>query len=146
MKGFVETDPCCRQTCRQQAYEEEFDALVRFETATLRGYEFYLNHMEETLDILEDYAGEDRDFLQAQMYGTETYTPVMRVSMDPDKKACVEFYEAMASLGEISDTVDVDWEQYVVTDVYQTALDTLAEREPDNALWKELQAYFASHD
>ena len=146
VKDFVETYPCCRQTCSQQAYEEEFDALVRFETATLRGYEFYLNHMEETLDILEDYAGEDRDFLQAQMYGTETYTPVMRVSLDPDKKACVEFYEAMASLGEISDTVDVDWEQYVVTDVYQTALDTLAEREPDNALWKELQAYFASHD
>ncbi len=146
VKQFVETYPCCRQTCSQEAYENKFDALVAFETATLRGYRYYLENEEETLDILEAYAGEDRDFLKAQVYGTDTYTPVMRLSLDPDKKACVAFYEAMANLGEIADTVDVDWNEYVVTDVYGTALQTLAEREGDVALWQELTEYFNTHD
>ena len=76
VKQFVETYPCCRQTCSQEAYENKFDALVAFETATLRGYRYYLENEEATLDILEVYAGEDREFLKAQVYGTDTYTPV----------------------------------------------------------------------
>lgn len=146
VKQFVETYPCCRQTCSQEAYENKFDALVAFETATLRGYRYYLENEEATLDILEAYAGEDREFLKAQVYGTDTYTPVMRLSLDPDKIACVKFYEAMANLGEITDTVEVDWNDYVVTDVYSTALKTLAERESDVALWQELTEYFNTHD
>lgn len=146
VKQFVETYPCCRQTCSQEAYENKFDALVAFETATLRGYRYYLENEEATLDILEAYAGEDREFLKAQVYGTDTYTPVMRLSLDPDKIACVKFYEAMANLGEITDTVEVDWNDYVVTDVYGTALKILAERESDVALWQELTEYFNAHD
>ena len=146
VKQFVETYPCCRQTCSQEAYENKFDALVAFETATLRGYRYYIENEEATLDILEAYAGEDREFLKAQVYGTDTYTPVMRLSLDPDKIACVKFYEAMANLGEITDTVEVDWNDYVVTDVYGTALKTLAERESDVALWQELTEYFSTHD
>ena len=146
VKQFVETYPCCRQTCSQEAYENKFDALVAFETATLRGYRYYLENEEATLDILEAYAGEDREFLKAQVYGTDTYTPVMRLSLDPDKIACVKFYEAMANLGEITDTVEVDWNDYVVTDVYGTALKTRAERESDVALWQELTEYFNTHD
>ena len=146
VKQFVETYPCCRQTCSQEAYENKSDALVAFETATLRGYRYYLENEEATLDILEAYAGEDREFLKAQVYGTDTYTPVMRLSLDPDKIACVKFYEAMANLGEITDTVEVDWNDYVVTDVYGTALKALAERESDVALWQELTEYFNTHD
>lgn len=146
VKQFVETYPCCRQTCSQEACENKFDALVAFETATLRGYRYYLENEEATLDILEAYAGEDREFLKAQVYGTDTYTPVMRLSLDPDKIACVKFYEAMANLGEITDTVEVDWNDYVVTDVYGTALKTLAERESDVAIWQELTEYFNTHD
>lgn len=146
VKDFVETYPCCRQTCNQFTYENEKDALIRFETAALRGYAFYLENEEETLDILEQYSGEERDFLKGQVYGTDSYTPVMRLSLDPDKKACVEFYEALVNIGEIEDTVDVNWEDYVVTDVYGGALEILTEREPDSQLWKDLSAYFEAHN
>lgn len=146
VRQFVSSYPCCRQTCSQEAYEEKFEALVRFETAALRGCRFYLENEEETLDILEEYSGEDRDFLRAQLYGTESYTPVMRVSLDPDKTACVEFYRAMENIGEASGTTDVDWDKYVVTDVYSSALERLAEREPDAALWGELREYFDTHN
>ena len=46
----------------------------------------------------------------------------------------------------LTDTVEVDWNDYVVTDVYGTALKTLAERESDVALWQELTEYFSTHD
>lgn len=146
VSNFVETYPCCRQTCNQTTYESNFDALVRFETAALRGYAFCQENQEETLDILEEYSGEDRDFLRGQIYGTESYTPAMRLSLDPDKDACVQFYQAMENIGGIEDTVDVDWNEYVVTDVYSTALNDLARREPDNALWADLLTYFQAHN
>ena len=143
---FVEVYPCCRQTCNQTTYETEFDALVKFEIAALRGYAYALEKEEETLDILVAYSGEDREFLRGQIYGTEDYEPAMRLSLDPDQDACVKFYEAMMNLGEIEDTIDVNWADYVVSDVYGTALQTLTEREPDNDLWAELTEYFQAHN
>lgn len=146
VKDFVKTYPCCRQTCNETTYNEEFDALVRFEIAALRGYEFYLNNEEETLDMMVDYSGEERDFLKAQLYGTDSYKPVMRISPDPDKNACVDFYKALVNIGEISDAEDIDWSKYVVTDVYETALKALIEREPDNTLWSKLMDYYEKND
>ncbi|MBQ3275802.1 MAG: hypothetical protein IJH47_01930 [Oscillospiraceae bacterium] len=149
VKDFVPAYPCCRQTCYEGTYLNNFDALVRFEIATIRGHEYYKNtdNMEEVLDILQEFTdGQDREYLKAQVYGTENYTPVMRLTLDPDKKACVAFYQAMANIGEIEDRVDVDWNDYVVTDVYSTALQTLLEREPDNALYKEMQEYFLANN
>ncbi len=146
VKDYVETYPCCRQTCNQTTYEENKDALVKFEIAAMRGHEFYLNNKEETLDILEAYAEQDRDFLQAQVYGTDDYTPVMRLSLDPDKDACIKFYEAMGNIGQIDNSLDIDWSQYVVTDVYEEALNTMIEREPDSQLWADYKAYFEEHD
>jgi len=143
---FVPVYPCCRQTCNQATYETEFDALVKFEIAALRGYAYAMAHPEETLDLLVDYSGADRDFLKAQVYGTEAYTPAMRLSLDPDKDACVAFYQAMMNLGEIKDAVEVDWNDYVVTDVYASALSALMEREADNALWAELMEYHTAHN
>ena len=145
VRDYVPFYPCCRQTCCLNTYNTNKEALIRFETAALRGYQYYREHEEETLDILEAYSGEDRDFLKAQLYGTDSYTPAMRVSLDPDKDACVAFYEAMEAIGQIEDSA-VDWDSYVVTDVYGEALGRLAEREPENSLWQELLAYFEEHN
>ena len=146
VKQFVDPYPCCRQTCYEGTYENNFDVLVAFERATLRGHQYYLENEEETLDILEEYAGQERDFLKAQVYGTENYTPVMRLSLDPDKAACLAFYDALANIGEITDKVEVDWDTYVVSDVYGTALREMAEREPGNQLWADMMTYFETHN
>ena len=70
----------------------------------------------------------------------------MRLSLDPDKDACIKFYEAMGNIGQIDNSLGIDWSQYVVTDVYEEALNTMIEREPDNQLWKDFKAYFEEHD
>ena len=146
VSDFVSPYPCCRQTCNSDTYANEFDALVRFEIAAMRGHAYALENEEETLDILEEYSGEDREFLRAQVYGTDSYTPDMRLSLDPDKDACVAFYEAMANIGEIQPVTEINWGDYVVTDVYSTALAELSQREPDNALWAEMTDYFEAHN
>ena len=146
VSDFVSPYPCCRQTCNSDTYANEFDALVRFESAAMRGHAYALENEEETLDILEEYSGEDREFLRAQVYGTDSYTPDMRLSLDPDKDACVAFYEAMANIGEIQPVTEINWGDYVVTDVYSTALAELSQREPDNALWAEMTDYFEAHN
>ena len=146
VSDFVNPYPCCRQTCNLKTYEEDFDALVRFEIAALRGYAFALENPEETLDLLEQYSGENRDFLRAQVYGTDEYTPDMRLSLDPDRDACVAFYKAMANIGQIENVTDIDWREYVVSDVYGEALAELSEREPENDLWSDLTAYFNAHN
>ena len=146
VRDFVETYPCCRQTCNQTTYETERDALVKFEIAAMRGYAYALENEDETLDILEDYSGEEREFLRAQVYGTEDYTPVMRLSLDPDRDACIAFYKAMGNIGEIDHGEEIDWGQYVVSDVYEEALAILSKREPDNSLWSEMTTYFHAHN
>ncbi|MDO4478046.1 MAG: ABC transporter substrate-binding protein [Lachnospiraceae bacterium] len=146
VRDFVEVYPCCRQTAYSGTVENQPEALTAFEVAVLRGYEYYLLYEEETLDILEAYSGEDREFLRGQIYGTDTYTPVMRVSPDPDKKACVAFYEAMVNLGLVEVNADIDWNDYVVTDFYDAALAIMEEREPDTALWVDMRAYFDAHN
>lgn len=146
VSDFVNPYPCCRQTCNLSTYENEFDALVKFETAALRGYAFAQENIEETLDILEEYSGEDRNFLRAQVYDTDTYTPDMRLSLDPDSDACVAFYQAMVNIGQIEDATGIDWKEYVVSDVYGEALSILSEREPNNALWNDLTNYFKEHN
>ena len=52
----------------------------------------------------------------------------------------------MMNLGEIEDTVEVDWSDYVVSDVYGTALKNLMEREPDNTFWTDLETHFEAHN
>ncbi len=146
VSDFVTPYPCCRQTCNADTYANAFDALVKFEVAALRGYAYANEHEEETLDLLEAYSGEERDFLRAQVYGTDRYTPDMRLSLDPDKDACIAFYQAMENIGQIEPAVEIDWSAYVVSDVYGRALAVLTEREPDNALWNELTEYFQAHN
>lgn len=146
VSDFVNPYPCCRQTCNLSTYENNFEALVKFETAALRGYAFSRENQEETLDILEEYSGEDRNFLQGQVYGTNTYTPDMRLSLDPNRDACVAFYEAMVNIGQIEPASHISLEEYVVSDVYESALSTLLQREPDHTLWKELTEYFETHN
>ena len=146
VSDFVETYPCCRQTCNQTTYETQFDSLVSFEIAALRGHAYALSHEEETLDILEEYSGEEREFLRAQVYGTEEYTPAMRLSLDPDRDACIAFYEAMENIGEIAPVEEIDWSEYVVSDVYEAALTQLLQREPDEPLWQRSMEYFEAHN
>ena len=77
------------------------------------------------------------------------YEPVVWASQsrpEATEEDLIAFYQAMENIGAIENVTDVDWDQYVVTDVYGTALADLSAREPDSALWAELTDYFEAHN
>ena len=129
--------PCCRQNCSEEAYHKKFLSLVDFEIALIRGYDYYLNNKEDVIKRLVEYSAQPKDYVEAAMYGTDSYRNVMDLSPDPHTKEVVEYYKAMMSIGEIEQS-DYDMADYAVPFVYKKALDTLLEREPDNATYKKL--------
>ena len=72
------------------------------------------------------------------MYGTDAYRNAMIVSLNPNRKKVLDFYETMKLNGYIDANTPVDMADHIDTTVYETALQTLAEREADNTLWQEL--------
>ncbi|MDD4715671.1 MAG: ABC transporter substrate-binding protein [Oscillospiraceae bacterium] len=142
VRQFVPHYPCCRQFCSRSAYDNKRDALVKFEIAQLRGYEYYLTEKESTIKILAEYSGQGADYVEASMYGLGDYENVMDISLDPNKKAVVAFYETLKSLGEIDANTPYKIEDHIATDVYKEALTTLISREPNNKLWPKLMDEF----
>lgn len=137
--------PCCRQNCSEDAYHNKFLSLVDFEIALIRGYDYYLNNKEDVIARLVEYSAQDPDYVEAAMYGTDTYRNVMNLSPDPHTKEIVKFYEAMQNIGEI-EKGGYDMAEYATSAVYKKALDTLVEREPDNATYKKLAEDFSKYN
>lgn len=137
--------PCCRQNCSENAYHNKFLSLVDFEIALIRGYDYYLNNKEDVIKRLVEYSAQPEDYVEAAMYGTDSYRNVMNLSPDPHTREIVKFYEAMQNIGEIEKS-DYDMNEYATSAVYKKALDTLVEREPDNATYKKLAEDFSKYN
>ena len=137
--------PCCRQNCSEDAYHNKFLSLVDFEIALIRGYDYYLNNKEDVIKRLVDYSAQSADYVEAAMYGTSDYRNIMNLSPDPHTKEIVKFYKAMQNIGEIEKS-DYDMADYATSAVYKKALDTLVEREPDNATFKKLAEDFSKYN
>ena len=84
--------------------------------------------------------------MRAAMYGTDDYDNVMDPSPDPNKNAVLKFYDTLKNIGEIDKATAYSMDDYVVTSIYRTALDTLLEREPDEQLWKDLDQAYAKNN
>ena len=79
------------------------------------------------------------------MYGKGDYRNVMNLSPDPHVHEIVKFYDGMMEIGEIEKS-DYKMEDYATSAVYKKALDTLVEREPNNATYKKLMDEYAGNN
>lgn len=131
--------PCCRQNCSEEAYKKKYLSLVDFEIAMIRGYAYYKDeaNKQDVIKRLVDYSAQKEDYVEAAMYGKGDYRNVMDLTPDPHTKECVGFYKAMENTGAISKGT-ADFTDYAVSSIYKKALDTLVEREPNNAIYKKL--------
>ncbi len=124
---------CCRQTASGAAIAEKRDALVRFELALLRAYDVFLNDQDTAIGLLAEFSGQSEDYVRAYLYEGP-----MEISLDPASRCVDEFYDVMIANGDIDAATEYDMADHVDSSLYKEALDTLAAREPDKALWKEL--------
>lgn len=143
---YVEDFPCCRQTTSRQALNEKKDALIKFETALLRAYDVYLNDHDTVIEKLTAYSGQDAAYVEAIMYGTDDYENAMIISLDPNKKKVIDFYEVMKDNGDIDASTPYDMADYIDTTVYESALNIMFERGTNEALYQQLLKEFEEND
>lgn len=144
---FVSDFPCCRQTTSGNAIETKRDALVKFETAVLRGFETYTNDRETAIKALTEYSGQDSRYVEAIMYGLDDeYKNAMIISIDPNKKKVVDFYEVMKANGDIAADTEYSMEDHVDSTIYEDALKVLMERNAGDKLWEDLMESFKTNN
>ena len=135
---FVSDFPCCRQTTSRASLTNKREALVKFEIAALRGYQTFMTDHDTSIKILSEYSGQDEDYVRAIMYGTDDYNKAMIISLDPNRTKVIEFYEIMKANGDISADTPYKMEDHIDTSIYHDALQTLLDREPENAIFLNL--------
>lgn len=138
---FAPDAVCCRQTTSKKVIEEKRDALVKFQIANLRAMELAKNDKETTIQKLMDYSGQSEEYVDYCIYAD-----VMKISMDPAKNRIQDFYEVMESNGDIPQDSQWNLDEAVDSTIYEEALNTMMEREPEEALWQELQTQFEENN
>ena len=71
----------------------------------------------------------------------ETYGPHVGSNPDPNKKEVIEFWNAMIAAGYLTDK-SIDIASYINTALFESALDAVLKKYPDNANYKQLKADF----
>lgn len=141
--GAFQADfPCCRQSASTEAMDNKRAGLVKLMMAELRAYDTYLNDHETTIETLTTYSGQEADYVQAVIYGNESYENAMIISMDPQKNAVCDFYEVMKANGDIDPQTNIDIADHIDTSIYQEALMALNERDKGNKLYAQLLEEF----
>jgi NitT/TauT family transport system substrate-binding protein len=136
---FVADFPCCRQTTSHATLTNKRAALVKFQTAALRAYETYLTDKDTAIAALVDYCGQDAEYVEAIMYGLDgKYENAMIISLDPNKKKVVEFYQVMKANGDISADTEYNMEEQIDVSIYEDALKSMLSRYPDSKIYTQL--------
>lgn len=141
VKQFTGDYPCCRQNASEKAYKEKYLSLVDFEIALLRGYKVFELDRETAIPMLAEYSEQSEEYVEAALYGTDAYEALMDPLPDPCRNAVLNFYDSLKKIGTIDESAPAA-DDFVVTSVYRTALDTLMDREPEEQLWKELDTLY----
>ena len=134
---------CCREVTSARRYAEKYDALVAYETARIRAFEYYKqgetdeNVRSNVIKTVSDYTGKESDYVETCLYGG-----VSKYAVDPNTAGIVSYVKAVynsgALAGNATDFSKYDITQNVDTGAYLEALKNLIVREPDNAFYQEL--------
>lgn len=133
-----EDDVCCRQTVRRDTVDENRKALVAFEIANIRALEYTISHKEDAVKILSDYSQLDKDEVDLEISFAEY------LSVDPNKNSINTIYNDSLILGRNKEVDDIN--AHIDTSIYEEALNTLIEREPDNATYKAYKENFEKNN
>lgn len=134
--------PCCRMTVNKAMVTDHKYALAEFLMGELKGYQFFLNNREKTIQNLQKFTGVDAESLEAVYYGTGDFRTAMEIIMDPQVDYILDYYECYKTDGFIDAETAADLDEYFYNEAYLAALDKLIEEEPDEPLWQELKDYY----
>ncbi len=131
--------PCCRVAALTESIETDRDLYIRMEKALIQAYRFAQVNPEGAIDAVHKYVKIDREVLKKAMESPHTY-----ISPDPNLNGIVKTYDLLQTVGYIE--TDVDIRNHVDTSIYKQALDELTNQNPDDPVYKQLQADYTVLD
>ncbi len=131
---------CCRINATSKAVNENRDQYVSYLRALLKAYKFYSeSDRDAVLDSVTSVIDIDRDELISEMeYGH------LQLSPDPLLDKCKEAYETAVAINYLDNKVTP--EEHVDTSVYEDALNSIIEENPEDAFYKKCLEDFELHN
>lgn len=124
---------CCRQVTSGKKLAEKQDAFVKFTIANLRAWKYFEDesNRESIVSLLADFSGQTKEYVNNYFFVNRTL-----LTLDPNEKGVITFYESLSSSGYF-DGSTVDVADHIDTSAYAKALQTVLERDPDDAFFKD---------
>ncbi len=130
----LRNQPCCRQVAATGALAEKPNTYTALERALIKAYKFSQENEDKTIADVKKYIDIEEDYIRTEVYGGYSVS-----SPDPDKQATIELKNTIVALGY---TEDYDIEPLYNTSIYQKALKSLIDENPDDAIYQELLEHF----
>lgn len=130
---------CCRQVALTSKIKGNPQDYEKFMTALIKAYKFYQANQDETVDIIAKYVKIDREIIKAETYGGH-----MASIPDPNKKGVEKFWSFMNKAGYVASSIDLD--QHINTDIYQRALESLLQENPNDSVYQQLKSDFQANN
>lgn len=134
----LQNQPCCRQVAATSALAASPNSYNAFERALIKAYKFTQENEDKTIKDVKVYIDIDEDYIRTEVYGGYGSSVP-----DPDKQGTIELKKAIVDLGY---TNDYDIEPLYNTAIYANALASIIEENPDDSIYKELQAHFDQYE
>ena len=131
---LLHNQPCCRQVADTSALTNNPNSYVAFEKALIKAYKFSQENEDATIADVKKYIDVEEDVMRTEVYGGYGAS-----NPDPDKQGTVALKDSIVQLGY---TEDYDIDSLYNTKIYETALKSLLSENPDDSIYKELQAHF----
>ncbi len=133
---------CCRQATSAEKFAAKKDAFVAYEKARIRAWEYIENenNREEVIKIVADYIKKEEAYVRNYLYGGIT-----KWSVDPNKKGIATYTAALKNAGVLKNEI-TDITSYVDVSAYETALNDLVKKNPNNQFYKDKVELFNSYN
>lgn len=134
---------CCREVTTAEKLKEKYDAIVAYEKARIRAFDYYTQSQsddtlkQEIVDIVAGYTGKEADYVETYLYGGIT-----KYATDPNKNGIVKYVEAATNSGLLAsagiDFATYDITQNIDTSAYEQALNELISEDAENEVYAAL--------
>lgn len=135
---------CCRMCVMGDFLEENPNTVKTVIKVLLRAQSWYEENKDETIDIMVDYMGVTREFLESYMLNDH-----LKISVDPLKNACLEAWDMLIKTDALpAGAKDIKIADHIQEDVYKEALDMAIEEYYDEApeFYDKMVEFYAEHN
>lgn len=106
------------------------EAFVRLHKALIKAFDTFEHEQDESIKMMQNYLELNTEVLRADAYSR--YSPNPEINVD----AVQTFWDAMNEIKYIDS--DLDIMDYVDETYYNTAMEQMLEKNPDNTFYQEL--------